>query len=767
MNFKAQFKAISSIYFKVLKRQKGMITLLSIMFGVAVFVFLDMTMFGKFFNFSVTPANDDSPTVVSQEIGKYALQYNKSQDIQELPHFMDTHSDYHLVSDSLSSTDTKDMTDYMDEYDVNIGIAVDEFSQNKFVGVFVVSSIFFSLLAAHMQISNKLVYITIIAMPLAAQESASMFGMLQQFTLMISMSFCFVIQAPQSYFFQFAKARIEGRKDVMAFAGLSKLNWHITWNLLTGLLIFAQYLILLIFGIMLGAKFCSIESLLAYIPTLLLVSFQVSLICDILQNFCDTMENYSSLFGIFTSLFFLLPVIALGWFIDRIPKLFLAFLSIIPPFAIMNSVNVGFNIGYYDSRISEAYMSGNYILLQLVLQIIYVVVLSYIAIILDKSLTKSTSKIQPTNVTEPPTEKQKQSSVYGFGVEKMKTQAHDAYININNKEADNKKMLHGDYQEIDYAPETYTTGSQGVLIYNVSKDYKSKKQVIRANKNVNLLINNNEIFGVLGPNGSGKTTLCKAVMMAQTIDSGDIVVNGLSIRSDFKEVQKKIGICLQNDAGLFEELTVTEHLQFYKAICTNPSEIDFLAQFQLEEHKDKRAKELSGGWKRRLSVACALQNNPDILILDEITSGVDAVAREELWKLLKEICRDKTIIATTHTLHEAQTYFDRVAFIMNGQIVCCGKVDDVTNLYKNKICLEVRGLLPKSFFTEMKELGIIVEDNQVVGQRIQMLEAQCQNNVEVLFQHLNEYQEHKVIESFSITQRQFDQVFYELIRVCE
>ncbi|CAL6034202.1 ABC_transporter family protein [Hexamita inflata] len=256
-------------------------------------------------------------------------------------------------------------------------------------------------------------------------------------------------------------------------------------------------------------------------------------------------------------------------------------------------------------------------------------------------------------------------------------------------------------------------------------------------------------------------------MMAQTIDSGDIVVNGLSIRSDFKEVQKKIGICLQNDAGLFEELTVTEHLQFYKAICTNPSEIDFLAQFQLEEHKDKRAKELSGGWKRRLSVACALQNNPDILILDEITSRVDAVAREELWKLLKEICRNKTIIATTHTLHEAQTYFDRVAFIMNGQIVCCGKVDDITNLYKNKICLEVRGLLPKSFFPEMKELGIIVEDNQVVGQRIQMLEAQCQDNVEILFQHLNEYQEHKVIESFSITQRQFDQVFYELIRVCE
>ncbi|CAL6049370.1 ABC_transporter family protein [Hexamita inflata] len=760
-----KFQALSSLYFKLLKRQKGTVTLLATMFVLSAFYFVLMSItFNKLYIILPSNSTDNYPNVVNQQMGEYALQYNKSQDIQELQNFMDTHSDYHLVSDSLSSNDTKDMTDYMDEHDVNIGIAVDEFSQNKFVGVFVVSSIFFSLLTAHMQISNKLVYITIIAMPLAAQEK---FGLLQAFTLMITMSFSFIIFSPQGYFFQFAKARIEGRKDVVAFAGLSKLNWHVTWNFLTGMLIFVQYLMLLILGAILGAKFCSIASWLAYIPTLLLVSFQVSLICDILQNFCNTMENYEQLFGTFSSLFFLLPALAGGFFIDRIPKLLLAFLSIIPSFALMNSISVGFNIGYFNTSISEVFMSGNYILLQLILQIVYIAILVYISLLLDKSLTKSTSKIQPTNVTEPPTEKQKQSTVYGFGVEQMITQAHDAYININNKEADNKKMLHGDYQEIDYAPETYTTGSQGVLIYNVSKDYKSKKQVIRANKNVNLLINNNEIFGVLGPNGSGKTTLCKAVMMAQTINSGDIVVNGLSIRSDFKEVQKKIGICLQNDAGLFEELTVTEHLQFYKAICTNPSEIDFLAQFQLEEHKDKRSKELSGGWKRRLSVACALQNNPDILILDEITSGVDAVAREELWKLLKEICRDKTIIATTHTLHEAQTYFDRVAFIMNGQIVCCGKVDDITNLYKNKICLEVRGLLPKSFFQEMKELGIAVEDNQVVGQRIQMLEAQCQDNVEILFQHLNEYQEHKVIESFSITQRQFDQVFYELIRVCE
>ncbi|CAL6034148.1 ABC_transporter family protein [Hexamita inflata] len=654
------------------------------------------------------------------------------------------------------------MTNEMENSKSNIGISVDMFTSNTFKGLFVLTGVFASFLSTHMQITSKLLFITIIAMPLAIQEK---FGLYQGFTLMMTMCFSFVIFSPQLLYFQFAKARIEGRKDVLAFSGLSKFYWHLTWNLTTSALIFIQYLVLLIVGLILGAKFCTFVSWLTYIPILLLLSLQVSLLCDVVQNFCTSMEHFEQFFGVFTQLFFVLPSLAGGFFLDKIPKLVFPFLSFIPAFSVMNAISTGFDIGYFNKSVSSIY-ADNYLVIQLIMQIIYICILLYISLLLDKSLVKSTSKIESKQTrTVKQTEKQLQSKAFNFGVEQMNLDTYNRYQIQNSK-------LHGDivlYNSNNNDVLNYSSNQNktGVLIYNVSKSYKSSKKTIDANKNVNLLINNNEIFGVLGPNGSGKTTLCKAVMMAQTIDSGDIVVNGLSIRSDFKEVQKKIGICLQNDAGLFEELTVIEHLLFYKAICTNPSEIDFLAQFQLEEHKDKRAKELSGGWKRRLSVACALQNNPDILILDEITSGVDAVAREELWKLLKEICRDKTIIATTHTLHEAQTYFDRVAFIMNGQIVCCGKVDDITNLYKNKICLEVRGLLPKSFFAEMKELEIIVEDNQVVGQRIQMLEAQCQDNVEVLFQHLNEFQEHKIIESFSITQRQFDQVFYELIRVCE
>jgi ABC-2 type transport system ATP-binding protein len=139
----------------------------------------------------------------------------------------------------------------------------------------------------------------------------------------------------------------------------------------------------------------------------------------------------------------------------------------------------------------------------------------------------------------------------------------------------------------------------------------------------------------LGPNGSGKTTLCKAIVMGETIDSGDIVIEGLSIKKNPKHARTNIGICMQSDVGLFDELTVEEHFKLFKTIANRQTKLNLIETLQLQPHLKKKAKELSGGWKRRLSIACTLLNDPQVLILDEITSGVDAVAREELWALLK------------------------------------------------------------------------------------------------------------------------------------
>lgn len=214
------------------------------------------------------------------------------------------------------------------------------------------------------------------------------------------------------------------------------------------------------------------------------------------------------------------------------------------------------------------------------------------------------------------------------------------------------------------------------------KQFKTKDKLIQANKNISFCVPKHQIFGLLGPNGSGKTTVCRAIAMSVSMDSGDILIEGESIKKN-PRARNKVGICLQSDAGLFDELTVEEHLRLFSTIANKRSNLDLVNILQLQQHLKKKAKQLSGGWKRRLSIACTLLNDPEVLILDEITSGVDVVAREELWALLKQLCRDKTILATTHTLHEAQEYFDRVAFIFNGRIVCIGQTEEIKHTVKN------------------------------------------------------------------------------------
>lgn len=176
---------------------------------------------------------------------------------------------------------------------------------------------------------------------------------------------------------------------------------------------------------------------------------------------------------------------------------------------------------------------------------------------------------------------------------------------------------------------------------------------------------------------------------------------------------------------------------------------------------------LSGGWKRRLSIGCTLIHDPDVLVLDEITSGVDAVAREELWALLKEICTGKTIIATTHTLHEAQVYFDRVNFFVGGKIVCTGTRDELVSFLRDSVSVEVRGLLKEDFFAKMAESNIKITGEQSEAQVVQSLEAECKGNIDTLFAELSEREKSGEIRGFAITQRQFEQIFFELLRLSE
>ncbi|CAL5986568.1 ABC_transporter family protein [Hexamita inflata] len=601
------------------------------------------------------------------------------------------------------------------------------------------------------------------AMPLAVSEQ---FGILQTFQFMVLISQSFVIMNPQSYYEQYARARIDGRKDVISFAGLSKIQWHLSWNTLAALSIFLQNTIIIVIGCILNFQFCSAQSLAIYIPTFLLTSLEVTAICDIIQHFCKTIQTFQQIFNVCSLLIFFAPALAAGMFIDSIQKYYLAIFSFLPSFPLMNAIDAGFNLGYFNGSLSNIIVSKNYLILQWGLQIIYTIIYSLIALKLDNSIVKSKSNVD-FNVKQPETsEKQLQSNVYNFGIDNMTQQVKEQYYALKQSLHHNQLTV-GSEDALDLLPIQRPVPSP-IIIYNVSKTFKSKDRNIIANSNINLLINPRTIFGLLGPNGSGKTTLCKALMMAHSLDSGDILLENASIRSKNLNIQKGvIGICLQNDAALFDELTVQEHIDFYSQICYKQSKLNVIQQFQLTEHVNKRAKELSGGWKRRLTVACTLVNDPNILILDEITSGVDAVAREDIWRLIKNICKDKTIIATTHTLHEAQAHFDNIGFIMNGRIVCCGSVDQINKLYENKMCVELRGYLNEDFFQRVQQKGIIMQDCQNRLLSVQSLDAECAGNVDELFDELLKEQEAGRIQSFQLSQRQFDQVFYELIRVCE
>jgi len=187
---------------------------------------------------------------------------------------------------------------------------------------------------------------------------------------------------------------------------------------------------------------------------------------------------------------------------------------------------------------------------------------------------------------------------------------------------------------------------------------------------VSFSIERGETFGILGPNGAGKTTTLEIVEGLRAPDSGRITLLGLDAVRMSSAVQDRIGVQLQSQA-LWPELTVEETLRTFAALFRRRAPLErLLARFTLEEKRRSLVKDLSGGQKQRLSVAVALVNDPDIVFLDEPTTGLDPQARHNLWDLVQDI-RDegKTVILTTHYMEEAETLCDRVA------IMDCGRIE--------------------------------------------------------------------------------------------
>ncbi len=226
---------------------------------------------------------------------------------------------------------------------------------------------------------------------------------------------------------------------------------------------------------------------------------------------------------------------------------------------------------------------------------------------------------------------------------------------------------------------------------------------VRAVDGINLRIRRGEVFAFLGPNGAGKTTTVEIIETIRTPTSGTVRLKGMDVGKRIDDVKKIIGV-LPQEFSSFDNLRVRETLVFYSGLYATHRSVDELMKLMdLGEHERKLYKTLSGGLKQRVGIAVALVNDPEIVFLDEPTTGLDPAARREVWRVIAGLKREgKTVFLTTHYMEEAEELADHVAIINHGKIIAEGSVDALIDRYGSGLTLIIHGPVGDldSFFEE-------------------------------------------------------------------
>ena len=219
---------------------------------------------------------------------------------------------------------------------------------------------------------------------------------------------------------------------------------------------------------------------------------------------------------------------------------------------------------------------------------------------------------------------------------------------------------------------------QAIKTIKLCKRYKN----IIAVDTLDLEIRQGELFALLGVNGAGKTTTIKMLSCLTKPTSGDAIVGGYSITKESDQVKRLIGVSPQETA-VASGLSVKENLELICGIHgfskekTSSKIAELTEQFALKDVLNRKAGKLSGGWQRRVSIAMALISEPKILFLDEPTLGLDVMARHELWKTIRGLRGNVTMILTTHYMEEAEALSDRIGIMKNGKLLAIGTVDEL------------------------------------------------------------------------------------------
>jgi ABC-2 type transport system ATP-binding protein len=211
--------------------------------------------------------------------------------------------------------------------------------------------------------------------------------------------------------------------------------------------------------------------------------------------------------------------------------------------------------------------------------------------------------------------------------------------------------------------------SQAISCHDLKKYYADVKAV----DGLDLAVGNGECFGLLGPNGAGKTTTIEILEGLTVPDGGEVEVLGLTWKRNEHELRERIGISLQ-ETQLHEKLTVYETVRLFRSFYrSGPDPDDLIRDLSLDEKRNARVGKLSGGQKQRLAAACALVGDPDILFLDEPTTGLDPQSRLELWEVVARFrAKGGTVLLTTHYMEEAERLCDRVAIVDHGHLIALG-----------------------------------------------------------------------------------------------
>ncbi len=296
-------------------------------------------------------------------------------------------------------------------------------------------------------------------------------------------------------------------------------------------------------------------------------------------------------------------------------------------------------------------------------------------------------------------------------------------------------------------------------INNVVKNYGS----IEALKGVDLKIEKGEFFGLLGPNGAGKTTLLNIIIGYLTPDEGTVSVNNEVLVYENLDIKKQFGYVPQ-EVALYQDLTAYRNLEIFGSLYgLKGSELkhrinEILEIVQLEHRKNEKVKNFSGGMKRRLNIAASILHNPQFLLCDEPTVGVDPQSRNSIFDLLQELNKEgKTILYTTHYMEEAERLCSKLAIIDNGEIIALGNLNELLAMIEKKVTVLIdKNELTVACRDSLQSIGELKENDFY----FMLIPSENFNRNSLLFSELERL---KIPDEFvSLKKASLEDVFFQL-----